>query len=162
MQRVSSNLTILFKIFIPTVWIVFFSIFTLMLFIASEQQIPFLTSPSFKFPFLAAYILFFLLIYFTLLQLKRVEMGAGYYYVSNYFKTYKLIYEDIERVDIIPVGRILVVTFHLRARSSFGKKIIFLASKNLFTLFLRDNPDVAQVFKELMTDDVQGLLDIKS
>ncbi len=142
MQRVSSNLTLFFKLFIPTVWIVFFTVFTLTLFVVDEQQIPFLTSPMFKYPFLAAYLLFFALIYFSIMQLKRVEMGPEYYYVSNYFKTFRLVYEDIESINIIGLDRLQIMTFHLKAKGSFGKKITFLGSKNLYNSFLDENPDV--------------------
>jgi len=149
MQRVSSNLTIFFKLFIPTVWGVFFSIFTLTLFIIDENTLPFLTSPIFKYPFLAAFLFFLTLVYFTLLQLKRVEMGPEYYIVSNYFKTFRLIYEDIVRIDIIPIGPLQVVTFRLRAKGSFGKKITFLASKNLYESFLQEHPEVAKFLDNL-------------
>jgi hypothetical protein len=142
MQRVSSNLTIFFKLFIPTVWIVFFSIFTASIFLVNEQTIPLLTSPAFRYPFLAVYIIFLLLIYFTLIQLKRVELDDHAYYVSNYFKTFKLIYEDIESISIVPLSRLQLTTFRLKAKGSFGKKITFLASKQLWDLFLDAHPDV--------------------
>ena len=96
MQRVSSNLTVFFKLFLPTVWIVFFTIFTISIFTIDGQSLPFLTSPVFKYPFLLVYLIFFALIYFTIVQLKRVEMGSDCYFVSNYLKTYRLVFEDIE------------------------------------------------------------------
>lgn len=152
MQRVSSNLTLFFKLFIPTVWIVFFTVFTITLFVSNEQQIPFLTSPSFKYPFLGAYLFFFMLIYLTLIQLKRVEMDKDFYYVSNYFKTYKLIYNDIDKITKTPIGRLMVVTFKLKAKGSFGKKITFLASKNLYEIFLNENPEVAEQLADLSSE----------
>jgi hypothetical protein len=149
MQRVSSNFTVFFKLFLPTVWIVFFTIFTISIFTIDGQSLPFLTSPVFKYPFLLAYLIFFALIYFTIIQLKRVEMGADCYYVSNYLKTFRLVYEDIESVSIIPLFRLQVMTFRLKARGSFGKKITFLASKQLYELFLQSNVDVATYLKSI-------------
>lgn len=149
MQRVSSNLTVFFKLFLPTVWIVFFTIFTISIFTIDGQSLPFLTSPVFKYPFLLVYLLFFALIYFTIIQLKRVEMGSDCYFVSNYLKTYRLVYEDIESVSIIPLGRLQVITFRLKAKGSFGKKITFLASKQLYNLFLQSNVDVASHLKSI-------------
>ena len=119
MQRVSSNLTVFFKLFLPTVWIVFFTIFTISIFTIDGQSLPFLTSPVFKYPFLLVYLIFFALIYFTIIQLKRVEMGIDCYFVSNYLKTYRLVYEDIESVSIIPLGRLQVITFRFKAKGSF-------------------------------------------
>jgi hypothetical protein len=149
MQRVSSNFTVFFKLFLPTVWIVFFTIFTISIFTIDGQSLPFLTSPVFKYPFLLAYLIFFALIYFTVIQLKRVEMGTDCYYVSNYLKTFRLVYEDIESVSIIPLFRLQVMTFRLKARGSFGKKITFLASKQLYELFLQSNVDVATYLKSI-------------
>ncbi|MBK8669089.1 MAG: hypothetical protein IPN89_06315 [Saprospiraceae bacterium] len=150
MQRVSSNLTIFFKLFLPTAWIVFFTVFTALLFIVDDQQLPFLTSPVFKYPFLFLYLMFFALLYFTIIQLKRVEMGPDSYVVTNYFKTYRLIYEDISSIHIIPLGRLQIVTFRLKSKGKIGNKITFLASKHLFQSFLESHPEVDQQLKKLI------------
>lgn len=141
-HRVSSNLTLFFKLFIPTAWIVFFTTFTLALFIIDKQSLPFLTAPAFKYPFLLAYLFFLALIYFTIMQLKRVEMANEYYIVSNYFKTIKLLYDDINAIKTIPLGRLQIVTFTLTGKSSFGNKIIFLCSKQLWDMFCDKHPEV--------------------
>jgi hypothetical protein len=93
------------------------------------------------------YLLFFALLYFTVMQLKRVEMGQDCYYVSNYLKTYRLVYEDIESVSTIPLFRLQIMTFKLKAKGSFGKKITFLASKQLLEIFYESNPEVASHIK---------------
>jgi hypothetical protein len=149
MQRVSSNFTVFFKLFLPTVWIVFFTIFTISIFTIDSNTLPFLTSPIFKYPFLVAYLLFFALIYFTIMQLKRVEMGPDCYYVSNYLKTYRLVYDDIESVSSIPLFRLQIMTFKLKAKSSFGNKITFLASQQLYEIFGQSNPEVADYLRSI-------------
>lgn len=146
MIRVSSNFTLFFKLFIPVVWIVFFTLFTGALFLASEQQLPFLTSPAFKFPFLFGYLLFFALLRYTVMPLKRLEMGPEYYVVSNYFKTYKLAYEDIDAVRIYPLGRLQIMIFELKGAGSLGRKLTFLGSRQLFEIFCTQYPETgAQV-----------------
>lgn len=150
MQRVSSNSTVFFKLFIPTAWIVFFTTFTAALFLIDGRSLPFLTSPVFKYPFLLGYILFFIILYYTVMQLKRLEMGPEHYYVSNYLKSFRLVYDDIEKISIIPIGRLQLVTFILKAKGSFGKKITFLASKQLYELFMKANPDVETKLKSLI------------
>ena len=152
MHRVSSNLTVFFKFFLPTVWIVFFGTFTAAIFMTDNTQLSFLTTPLFRFSFLGAYLFFLILIYFSVVQLKRVEMGAEHFIVSNYFKTYRLRYEDIESVSIIPFFRLSIITFRLRARSSFGKKITFLASTFLWNNFLSTHPEVDETFSKLSED----------
>jgi hypothetical protein len=149
MIRVSSNFTLFFKLFIPTVWIVFFTLFTGALFLADPQQLPLLTSPAFKFPFLAGYILFFGLLRYTVMPLKRLEMDSEWYYVSNYFATYRMKYEDIASVRIFPLGRLQIMVFELKAPGSFGRKLTFLASRQLFALFCKQHPDTAQQLQSL-------------
>ncbi|MBK9568292.1 MAG: hypothetical protein IPO37_24985 [Saprospiraceae bacterium] len=149
-HRVSSNFTLFFKLFIPTVWIVFFTSFTLSLFIISEQSLPFLTAPVFKYPFLLAFLFFLGLIYFTIMQLKRVEMAGDFYIVSNYFKTLKLYYQDIQYIKIISIGRLQIMTFKLKGKGSFGDKIVFLASKQLWNIFCNSHPEVKSTLDQLI------------
>ena len=69
-------------------------------------------------------------------------MANEYYIVSNYFKTIKLLYEDIKAIKTIPLGRLQIVTFTLKGKSSFGNKIIFLGSKQLWDMFCDKHPEV--------------------
>lgn len=149
MQRVSSNLTVFFKLFLPTAWIVFFGTFTAAIFLTENTQIPFLTAPVFKFSFLGIYLFFLILLYFTLIQLKRVELAPDFFVVSNYFKTFRLQYDDIETISIIPFFRLKIITFTLKARGSFGRKITFLASSFLWDNFLTGHPDLNKLFKTM-------------
>ena len=124
----------------------FFTSFLVAIFIIDSGTLPFLTSPVFKYPFLASYLLFIALFYLTLIQLKRVEMGADGYIVTNYFKTFKMVYEDIEHISIIPLFRWQIVSFSLRSKGSFGKKITFLASNQLLAIFFETHPEVKDWF----------------
>ncbi len=151
MLRVSSNLTIFLKLFLPTVWIVFFGIFTVAIFITENTQIPLLTAPQFKYSFLVFYLFFLTLIYFSLMKLKRVEMGADSYIVSNYFKTFRLYYSDLLKITIIPLGRLKIITFHLTNKASFGKKITFIASSYLWNYFMEHNPKLKSELEALIT-----------
>ncbi len=148
MQRVSSNLTLFLKLFLPTMWIVFFSTFGFMLFVIDDYKLPLLTSAYFKYPYLLIFFLFLAILYFTLIQLKRVEMDAEYYYVSNYMKTYRLAFDDIASVDKMSLGPLKWITFKLKAKGSFGNKITFLASTQLYNLYLGDHPEIAKLLEE--------------
>jgi hypothetical protein len=141
-QRVSSNTTLFFKMFFPIGWGVFFAAFTAALYIVDKETLPFLTAPIFKYTFTIFFLAFLGLFYISVGKLKRVEMAEDHYIVSNYFKSYKLIYEDIESIKIMPLGRLSWVTFNLKAAGSFGKKITFLRSNNLFRLFANQYPSV--------------------
>jgi hypothetical protein len=149
MHRVSSNLTLFLKFFIPVGWTVFFTAFTIALYVAGENMLPFLTSDIFRIPFTIFYFIFLFLIYSTIFQLKRVEMGTEDYFVTNYFKTYRLIYDDIDKISRIKLGRLSWTTFHLKAKGSFGKHISFLQSNNLYKTFCNDHATICQKLEDL-------------
>ena len=135
MQRLSSNLTLVFKLFIPTSWVSFFGLFTLVIFIADTTDMPLLASPYFKFGFLAFFLIFLVLIYFTIFQLKRVEYQGNEIFVTDYFKTIKFPVTNIDRISTMNLFIFKVVWFHLRAKGIFGKRIPFIAKKTTFALF---------------------------
>ncbi len=75
-------------------------------------------------------------------------MDAEYYYVSNYMKTYRLAFDDIASVDKMSLGPLKWITFKLKAKGSFGNKITFLASTQLYNLYLGDHPEIAKLLEE--------------
>ncbi len=153
MHRISSNLTILLKIFIPTVWVVFFTTILIVIFTVNSQTLPVLTSTSFRIGYVIFYVLFLTIIYFSIFQLKRVEFGEDSYIVTNYLKTYRLIYEDIEQVDITELGRLKLIKLKLKAKGSFGKTISFLASSKLYEIFMQSHPNVEEIFNSLILNE---------
>ncbi len=145
MQRVSTNMTLVYKIFIPTFWIVFFGALMITSFVYKEQyqgSIPgqYLRTGTVVFFFTG--ILFMAL---TLFRLKRVEMAADFIYVTNYFKHYKYPWSNIEKIDEHKFFFMNIVTIHLKTKGHFGKRIPFIASNKLFRLFKADHPELEQL-----------------
>ena len=140
MNRVSSSLTIILKIFFPMFWILFFTLFAIGAIFSND--IPLLSMTSFKIGsvvFLMMGILFFWL---TTTRLQRVEMGPENFYVTNYFKHYRYTYDSIEKIT--QTNWILFKTIHikLKKKGSLGKKITFLESSKRFQKFLEANPSL--------------------
>jgi hypothetical protein len=142
-MRVSSNATLFFKLFFPVGWAVFFGALTISLHMADEETLPFLTAPFFKYPFTLFYFGFLFLISRSVFKLLRVEMWEEHYIASNYFKSYRLIYDDIESITKLSLGRLSWVTFRLKGKGSLGSKIMFLQSNNLYRIFTEANPVTA-------------------
>jgi hypothetical protein len=149
MFRVSSNLTLFLKLFIPVFWMVFFGMFTTFVFVYGGAEILLLQGNTFKLWLSVFYISFFLLIYCTLFQLKRVEFGEDFYTVSNYFDTYRYIYNDIKHVREIKILKWILVIITLEGKGKFGKKIYFLANTGLYLQFFMDNPELASTWQKL-------------
>ncbi|MBK6785687.1 MAG: hypothetical protein IPN49_00685 [Saprospiraceae bacterium] len=154
MFRVSSNLTLFLKLFIPIFWMVFFGMFVAFVLIYEGAEILLLQSMSFKIWVLVLYLIFLSFIYFTFFQLKRVEFGKDFYTVSNFFDTYRYIYSDIKNVKEIKLFRWILVVVTLEGKGRFGKKIFFLANPNLYQMFFTDFPEVASVWEKLKTSDL--------
>lgn len=140
MQRVSSNLTLFFKIFVPAVYITFFGLVSIMLLVIDPGDFPLAGNPYIKYGFVCIYVIFVLLMYFTILDLKRVEFDDGSIIVSNYFKTYRYRFEDVEHMYEHNFGLFTVITIKMKANTKMGRKIRFLAQMKYFNDYKERHP----------------------
>ena len=132
MQRVSSQLTIVLRIALPTAWLTLIISITILLGWTVRG-----TARMFAHPFIWISLLIilgsgFAFIKFLLWRLYRIDFDDRFLYISNYFKTYKYELTDIESITdskILP-GRVFCI--HLKSKGSFGKNIYFLASQALW------------------------------
>jgi hypothetical protein len=147
MVHVSSNLTLVFRIFIPTFWLAFFGLFTIAVFVLDTSYFGNIPAFLFRVGTVAFYIIGSFLIYFSLLKLKRVEMDEWFVFATNYFKTYKYPWHNVERLEERDLIIFQLVTVHLKEPGSFGKRLLFLASRKRFRLFLETHPAIT---KELL------------
>lgn len=138
MLRLSSNITLILKIFLPTFWTTIFGLFLVVLFVAEEDHLGVFAFPAYKYGYVAFFVLFITFLYFTVIKLLRVEANHEDLYVSNYLKTYRIPIQNIAKVTETNMLLFTLVTFHLRQRGSFGKKIHFVAKKSNYTAFIRD------------------------
>lgn len=149
-HRVSTNATLLLKLFLPTFWTVFFGMFTLFVLFYTQSEILFLQNPMTKAVVLGVYTLFFALFYFTLWQLRRVELGETEYLVSDYFNTYRLIYDDINFISEASILKWTLVGIHLKGKGKLGRKIYFLANKDLYQRFFNQFPETQKLWASLL------------
>ena len=126
MNRLSSNFTLILKIFLPLFWIVFFGLFVVASFVTNPIEAPQIANDKFRLQsviFVFSGIVFFT---FTFFRLKRVDGDENGIYISNYFKTYKYSFDSIDKIVIY--NHLILKTAHLsfKTKGSFGKKVIFL------------------------------------
>ena len=147
MERVSSQLTILIRIALPTIWMTTILSLVILLGISVRG-----TAQVFSNPIVWLGLLFILgtgiaFIYLVLWRFYRVDMDDRFIYVSDYFRTYKYPFSDIANIresKLLP-GRVFIITF--KSKGTFGKQISFLASQKLWNDFLAEHPDL---FREIM------------
>ena len=144
MQQVSSNLTLILKIFIPTFWLTLFGAFTIAVFLVDTSY--FGNIPAFLFRVGTA--LFYLIgagiLYLTLLRLKRVEMSEEFVYATNYFRSYRYPWHNVDRLREKDWGIFSIVTVALHQPGHFGRKFIFLASRKRLQEFFLQHPALAE------------------
>jgi len=140
--RVSSNATLFLVIFVPVFWLVFFGSLTAAIFLYEGPY--FAGMPIGRLRLGAA--LFYgsgaLLLLFTLMRLKRVEMDDGFVYVTNYFKTYRYPYHNVAKIETSDFLFLGLGVIHLREKGRFGKRISFVRSQKRYELFMDEHPDI--------------------
>jgi hypothetical protein len=142
MERVSSQLTIFIRIALPTIWLTTILSLTLLLGMTVRGKAQVFSNPIVWLVLLFILGTGFAFIYFILWKFYRVDMDERYVYVSNYFKTFKYPFSDIENIrdsKLLP-GRIFVIV--LKSKGSFGKEISFLASQKLWSDFVAGHPEI--------------------
>lgn len=147
MQRISTNLTLFFKIFVPTFWIVFFGAMTATAFLIPYEYVGNIRRGSFQ----IFMVLFFLsgvfVLYITLMRLKRVEMDNEFVYVTNYFKTFRYPYHNVEKIELSRFLFFHTASIVLREGGSFGSRLLFIPSMFRFREFLKEHPHIREHFE---------------
>lgn len=142
MQRLSSNFTLFFKLFVPTGWLSFFGLFGLVIFLVDTTDKPLIASTGFRIGYIVFFCVFLTLIYFTIFQLKRVEQESGFMYVTDYFKTIKFPFENISYIYTMNLGLFTVAWLHLVVKGKFGKRIPFITKSSNFKEFKEKYPSL--------------------
>lgn len=148
MYRLSSNFTIVLKLFLPTLWLAFFGLFGLALIFSDPDNLGIMGFPSYKIGYFIFFLGFATLMYFTIFQLKRVESHGTEIYVTDYFKTVKIGVGNIRKVSEINLLLFTLVTFHLKTPGTFGKKITFVAKNANYGRWLIDHASYLRTLEE--------------
>lgn len=142
MQRVSTNLTLFYKLFIPTFWIVFFGAVTMAAFLTPYGYVGDIPRSAFQIGVALFYLSGVALLGFTLLRLKRVEMGEHFVYVTNYFTTVRYPYHNVERIEVSQFLFFRTAALVLRTPGRFGRRVLFVPSLFRLKDFLEAHPEV--------------------
>lgn len=139
MKRLSTSWTLMFRVFLPTLWLSFFIPFTiyLLFFDHSNAILHWGFSSILFFVLLSGVLIYFL----SLSKLRRVDVDDDFFYVSNYFKTVKFPYEMVEKIDETNIVAFRLFSLTLKKKGQLGKKIKFLESGKIFRDLISENPD---------------------
>jgi hypothetical protein len=140
MIKLSSGFTLLFKLFIPIFWVVFFGALFFTFIFMSEGSV-LAGRPYFKWVLGMTYIGWTALLYFTVFKLKRVEGNTEGLFISNYFKHIFIPFDHIDQFNETNLGLFIFVRVRFNRKTYFGKRIFFLASAKRFGEFVSINAD---------------------
>jgi hypothetical protein len=141
MHRISSNLTLFFRIFVPVFWTTFYGLFTLVMFLADDSTIQLFQSDLLKYSNLLFYFSTLMIIYLTIFQLKRVELSEEGVFVTNYLKTLRYSFDSIEALGFRNYYFFKLGFIVLKEKGYFGKKIVFLLKKKYLEDFMQEHPE---------------------
>ncbi len=142
MHRVSTNWTLFLKFFIPVFWIVFFGAVTIAVLLYQFEYIGDIPASNFRIGMVLFFISGLLLMVFTLMRLKRVELSPESIFVTDYFKNRKYTYNSVEEISISRFLFFATASIRLHQKGTFGKKIVFVPNLERFRLFLTQHPEV--------------------
>lgn len=147
MERVSTNATLFYRLFFPIFWIVFFGAFTIAVFVANRPMYGEIPGNYLRLGSAFFYLSGVVILYFTLMKLKRVEMDDQFVFITNYLRHFRYPWHNIESIEEHNFLFLRLVTLTFKTPGSFGKKIIFAASNQLYTGFLNSHPDLKKKVK---------------
>lgn len=145
MQRLSTNLTLFFKFFIPVFWLVFFGAFLAAIFIYGDELASGFSSLSFRLGAVAFYLSGLVLFYFTLFPLKRLEADAEFLYITNYFKTLRYSWDSIEEIKESKFLFFTLGTVSLKEKGLLGQHHRFIASNRNYRQFWTEYPQLEEL-----------------
>ncbi|NBC24667.1 MAG: hypothetical protein GVX78_03525 [Bacteroidetes bacterium] len=134
-QRISSNWTLGLKVFFPTFWFVFYGAIVLALFVTPSAQLQIFGEMNFKMAVLIFYVSGSIVIYFTLMRLKRVEFDHDFLYVSNFFITLRIPWHNVKKHHERKILWLHLGSFSFHEPTRFGKQITFIESRSLMKEF---------------------------
>ncbi|MEZ4983528.1 MAG: hypothetical protein R2795_00575 [Saprospiraceae bacterium] len=140
MQRLSTNATLFFKLFVPVFWMSFFGALTLAILIKGGALAPVFADPLFRVGAVVFYLSGLVVFYFLLFPLKRVECDADFLYVTNYFKTFRYPWDSIAHFSESTFLFFTIVTIHLPQAGHFGANMRFIASQKHYRDFKATAP----------------------
>lgn len=146
MIQVSSNITLLLRLLLSTFWLVFFGLFTIAVLLQDTPYFGNIPAFLFKIGIVCFYIAGAILLYFTLLKLKRVEMNGEFIYATNYFQHRRYPWSNVQKIKEKDFGLFSVFVIHLITPGKFGRKIPFIASRKRLTIFLKKHPSLKKYF----------------
>ena len=126
MIRISSNSTMFWKLFVPIFYATFFGLLGMVIVFEWGVGFSFFSSIYIKISYVLMFLSLLGFMYFTIMSIKRIDAKENSFIVTNYFKAYQYMVEDIESYHTYDFFILKLHSIHLKAKGKFGRKIRFI------------------------------------
>jgi len=145
--NLSTSLTLFLKILFPILWGTFFGLATLTFWFSDEPSVGAMPIGSFRLLMSSFFFTGMAVLYFSFMQLKRVEVDAHFMYVTNYKDTARYPFHNIEKLEEANYFLFKIVRVYFKESGIFGKKVIFLANQFRLQEVLKQREELAKLFE---------------
>ena len=149
MRQLSSNWTMAFGIFFPTLWIAFFGTFLIAILLSDKPAVGAWSMTSLRFGLTAFVAIFIFIFWKTVFRLKRIDADHESVYITNFFKAVRYPHADIEKIELDKGFIFTLGTVVLRGQGRFGQRVLFLCSRRRLEIFLEENPQLKDWLVEI-------------
>lgn len=147
MHRVSSNLTLVLRIFLPIFWAIFFGAFLVALLFVHYEGPGYLHTWQFRLGAVLFYTGGLVIQFFTFLRLRRVEVSDDFLYVTNYLRTARYPFHNVAEIRTTRLPVLNLGSVVLNQPGIFGRKIYFLHSSEAFERVILVHPELSARFR---------------
>lgn len=144
--NISSNWTLFLKIFFPIFWGVFFGALTIAFWFTKEPAVGSMSISNFRLLLSSFFFTGMAVLYFSFMQLKRVEVDEHFVYVTNYKETARYPFHNISKLEEANYFLFKIVRIHFKESGIFGQKIIFLSNQFRLKEVLVKRSELAAIY----------------
>jgi len=138
-KQLSSSLSLLWAVAVPTMWSAFFGIFTIAVFMSDRTYYGFVSATMLK--IIIPIVLFggLLIMYLTIMRFKRVDIDGDFLYATNYIKTYRYPWHNVEHIKTKKGIFFNKGIISLKKGGEFGSNMTFLLSNRRWRQFMNED-----------------------
>ncbi len=141
-SRLSSNLTLFFKFFVPVLWSTLVGCLLAAVWLLPAEQLPVSATPSLRWGLIFFFLTGLALFGLVLLPLKRIEADAHFVYVTNYFRAARYPWHNVQGISETGVFGLGYATVFLREGGTFGRRMRFLSSSRKLRKFYQAHAEL--------------------
>lgn len=137
MNQISSSWSLFWKIFLPVFTLVFFGLGTAVFWFGDLESYNQGEIVRDRIIFTGLFLILGIGFFFTLMKLKRIDMDDQYIYVSNYLKTARYSFDQIDKISEKEFLHRKIISVILTGKGVFGKKIVFVPDRVRYERFFK-------------------------